>query len=794
MAASGSRPALPRGLTPASSSTAHRPRTRSQPPSPLGLPPEASTSSRTTMTVIPEAHDAEICAHEDSDPSSDDLGVDFEEPPSGGLGEAFTGSHVTYAPLPTGDMTPSGEASAASARYLPSLVSSAAPLASLPPRTAANSAASLDTTRSVSPLAPSPPSAAADPPSPASPLSPKKTAGRRASKCPATTPAPQLSLDTAESFLHSLDAPSVPPSGPVTSVGPSGSTSPTTASDCLTISRAALADLLQRYSVDIAQIVLSTVHQQLPSGIPAGPQIAGLQPAFHLSSIAALPQSTGLQPALQPVLPHSSHTPLQSGLHPLSTPCLSSTAIEPLAPTSVYGRPGQHAPTHYMHHSRAPPSLTSWGIGFTLNGKWLAWKLLPGWMSPDCNIGWAKMDGRKERIGKGPPHKLSPPPLQLQMPGSEPDIISRLPLTPFSMSAFNPAYNPVGYPTDAYGRPLLENSYAPFYPGPFADQYVPRHWTPDPNQAFYAPSISQGIPPGWSHPPAFHANGNNPCINPRGYSAAPPTPPTSPPPITMRTQSPLQPQQQRIEAYAQQRDKVLRFLRLSPAEFARCTRTLLTNLGYPNASTTPEVWADRLLNFHECYLQGNLPENTQGTLSINDNLWNKLHALVKEIHTSPNPRPFEDPLDPAHSFHVQCEEPVGTRNEAPSSVPHQQEELNAASSILRNLNPAGGPRPAQCPAPSEPGTNPLPLNSVPNDRPYASTTTTGPSPISMSQATPPTNTPCAMGPNETNPPPLHPPPPPLLPPPPPPLHHPPPPTPPPHPRTPPTPTPHHPPP
>ncbi|KAG5332061.1 hypothetical protein C0989_007290, partial [Termitomyces sp. Mn162] len=241
-----------------------------------------------------------------SDPSSDDLGVDFEEPPSGGLGEAFTGSHVTYAPLPTGDMTPSGEASAASARYLPSLVSSAAPLASLPPRTAANSAASLDTTRSVptivfSPVripsraasptrAPSPPSAAADPPSPASPLSPKKTAGRRASKCPATTPAPQLSLDTAESFLHSLDAPSVPPSGPVTSVGPSGSTSPTTASDCLTISRAALADLLQRYGMDIAQIVPLTVHQQLPSGIPAEPQIAGLQPAFHLSSIAALPQ------------------------------------------------------------------------------------------------------------------------------------------------------------------------------------------------------------------------------------------------------------------------------------------------------------------------------------------------------------------------------------------------------------------------------------------------------------------------------------------------------------------------
>ncbi|KAG5334832.1 hypothetical protein C0989_002892 [Termitomyces sp. Mn162] len=156
------------------------------------------------------------------------------------------------------------------------------------------------------------------------------------------------------------------------------------------------------------------------------------------------------------------------------------------------------------------------------------------------------------------------------------------------MSAFNPTYNPIGYPTDPYGRPLLENPYAPFYPGPFADQ------------------------------------------------------------------------QQRVKAYAQQHDKVLCFLHLSPTEFARRTCTLLINLGYLNAAATPEVWADRLLDFHECYLQGNLLENTQGTLGINDNLRNKLRTLVKEIHISPNPRPFEDPLDPARSFHVQHKEPIGT--------------------------------------------------------------------------------------------------------------------------------------
>ncbi|KAG5349134.1 hypothetical protein C0989_005690 [Termitomyces sp. Mn162] len=244
---------------------------------------------------------------------------------------------------------------------------------------------------------------------------------------------------------------------------------------------------------------------------------------------------------------------------------------------------------------------------------------------------------------------------------------------------------------------------------------MPCHWTPDPNQAFYAPSISQGIPPGWRCPPAFHADGNNPHINPGGYSAAPPNPAYLPPahyyaypipaaaPVPLEAtdnyspphppfaaQTPPSPRQQRIEAYAQQCDEVLRFLHLSPAEFARRTHTLLTNLDYSDASATPEVWADQLLDFHKCYLQGNLPENTQGTLGIDDNLRNELRALVKEIHTSPNPRPFKDPLDPTHSFHVQREKPVGTQNKAPSSILRQQEELNVASSILRNLNPMGG--------------------------------------------------------------------------------------------------------
>ncbi|KAH0580278.1 hypothetical protein H2248_001792 [Termitomyces sp. 'cryptogamus'] len=74
-------------------------------------------------------------------------------------------------------------------------------------------------------------------------------------------------------------------------------------------------------------------------------------------------------------------------------------------------------------------------------------------------------------------------------------------------------------------------------------------------------------------------------------------------------------------------------------------------LGYPDASATPEVWADRLLDFHKHYLQENLPETMQGTLGIDANLRNKLCTLVKEIHASLNPRPFKDPLDPSCSFH-----------------------------------------------------------------------------------------------------------------------------------------------
>ncbi|KAG5350378.1 hypothetical protein C0989_011288 [Termitomyces sp. Mn162] len=47
----------------------------------------------------------------------------------------------------------------------------------------------------------------------------------------------------------------------------------------------------------------------------------------------------------------------------------------------------------------------------------------------------------------------------------------------------------------------------------------------NPNQALYAPSISQGIPLGWYYPPTFPTDGNYPHIYPRGFPGAPLAPP-----------------------------------------------------------------------------------------------------------------------------------------------------------------------------------------------------------------------------------------------------------------------------
>ncbi|KAF8828457.1 hypothetical protein HHX47_DHR3000091 [Lentinula edodes] len=45
----------------------------------------------------------------------------------------------------------------------------------------------------------------------------------------------------------------------------------------------------------------------------------------------------------------------------------------------------------YIEISLFVDASTSWGIGLTLNGRWLAWQFKKGWRSPEREIGWAEM-------------------------------------------------------------------------------------------------------------------------------------------------------------------------------------------------------------------------------------------------------------------------------------------------------------------------------------------------------------------------------------------------------------------
>ncbi|KAG6875946.1 hypothetical protein C0993_006635 [Termitomyces sp. T159_Od127] len=128
-----------------------------------------------------------------------------------------------------------------------------------------------------------------------------------------------------------------------------------------------------------------------------------------------------------------------------------------------------------------------------------------------------------------------------------------------------------------------------------------------------------------------------------------PQPPAAPPIHT--PPSPLGHQQ--VEAYIQQRNKVLCLLCISLAEFAKYTCTLLVSLEHHYLSETLKQWDDCLLKFHKLYQHGAISENVWNMLQVDLNLWDELHALVDEIYTSSNPWHFEDPMDPAHLFYVQ---------------------------------------------------------------------------------------------------------------------------------------------
>ncbi|KAG6883624.1 hypothetical protein C0993_005083 [Termitomyces sp. T159_Od127] len=108
-------------------------------------------------------------------------------------------------------------------------------------------------------------------------------------------------------------------------------------------------------------------------------------------------------------------------------------------------------------------------------------------------------------------------------------------------------------------------------------------------------------------------------------------------------------------------------------------------LPWPQPSAAPPIHTPPSSLNHqqvEAYIQ----QHDKNKLQVDLNLWDELHALVDEIHTSPTPWRFENPVNSMRSFHVQCEELIELQEPVSALVPHQQEELNVASNILKALN------------------------------------------------------------------------------------------------------------
>ncbi|KAG6884405.1 hypothetical protein C0993_011465 [Termitomyces sp. T159_Od127] len=307
------------------------------------------------------------------------------------------------------------------------------------------------------------------------------------------------------------------------------------------------------------------------------------------------------------------------------------------------------------------------------------------------------------------------------------------------MATYTHTYQPTSYQTNAYKRHVPDNYYAMstpqlLYPAPSIEHYptlVPRYWAPDQNQVPYSPSISQGIPQNWQCNLFQATAGTHQWVLPRGMletllgarallalahtssaffaldqyyaqlaSALPPPlqdysdtcylpwPRTPAAPPIHTPPSPLD--HQRVEAYIQLHDEVLCSLHISPAEFAKHACTLLISLGHYNLFGTLEQRANCLFEFHELYQCGAISESAQNTLQVDLNLWDELHTLVDKIYTSSTFWHFKNSMDPARLFHVQCKKPIEPWDPVPALVPCQQEELKAASNILKALNPTGG--------------------------------------------------------------------------------------------------------
>ncbi|KAG6883062.1 hypothetical protein C0992_009817 [Termitomyces sp. T32_za158] len=297
------------------------------------------------------------------------------------------------------------------------------------------------------------------------------------------------------------------------------------------------------------------------------------------------------------------------------------------------------------------------------------------------------------------------------------------------MATYTQNYPPAAYPVDAYGRPLV--AYHPYPPDnnpatppqpqqyyPVPAPYVNRYWPADTSGFMAMPSISQGPALDWRARVPHFAQSSDSRTQPWAHPGTPhmrwePPIPASTGPFAMGqgaayvteaniathpSPSPLgqgnapkgagdacSRRRDRIADYMRQSDEVLRSIRTTGAELTRRTQNLYRRLGLPEAGSNAEECANQVLDIHGRFAQGSLPPQVGNLLHDDPTLREELARLVKEIHVSPSPGQFEDPADPAYSFHVQ-HNPEATgepRLEDPAQGAEQHiSNLNAASALL----------------------------------------------------------------------------------------------------------------
>ncbi|KAG5353050.1 hypothetical protein C0989_010856 [Termitomyces sp. Mn162] len=331
------------------------------------------------MAGIPEEDYPDNLTGGGSDSSNDKLGINFEDPLTGGPEEGFAQACIFNAPPHSQLMMPSGGDLAEPVHTEATLASFMALAASIPPQLLEEARESHTFTGTIPTIlfspapgpscgtsptqASSPPPPVVDCPSPASLLlSPRKVAKRWSSKHPVHSLIPQLSVERAASFLHSLAIPAAPTApSTATAIAYVGHTS-----ESLTISCSALSNLLWSFGMDIIKLPPAVFQQLLLLSSCTVPnfQTTDLQPRLPhmfllLWSYACLPyQSTGFLPthhysSLQPAFIPENPTVLSCNASTPAQPGLTPTSLPPVVITTPASDSGMDAPAIFHVTSAA---------------------------------------------------------------------------------------------------------------------------------------------------------------------------------------------------------------------------------------------------------------------------------------------------------------------------------------------------------------------------------------------------------------------------------------------------------